>query len=102
MGLKLFSESQGDSYNYHLRFFKKVFHEILGFVMRGQNVSRDDAIAELATILEDHYPHPVSVCECADVYPDDHPLGGEGRIQPLDVSWEFHVAEIAFEAAKGF
>lgn len=70
--------------------------------MRGQNVSRDEALENMAAIAAEHHPDPVSVCECASPYPDDHPLGGDGRIQPLDISWEQHIAELMLEAAKGF
>lgn len=62
-------------------------------------MSRDEALANLANVLEEHYPHPVFGCECVIPSLEDFPDEG---VDPLDESWGTHLAKIAMEACKGF
>jgi hypothetical protein len=63
-------------------------------------MSRQEAIEKLAEVLAAHRPHKSYGCECmlrtavSQINVDATPV--------LPVPWEVHIAEIAFEHAKGF
>lgn len=59
-------------------------------------MSREDAIQELALILEEHRKQPAFGCSCM---PIDEVTWAR---QTLDTSWELHVAGIALQASAGF
>lgn len=61
-------------------------------------MSRQEAVTHLAKILEIHHSDPGFGCSCIRKLAEAYP-----RLQfELEVPWEVHIANIAFDAAKGF
>lgn len=67
-------------------------------------MSRDDAVKKLADVLKGHRPDKTFGCQCMAAQYGGRSSKHARAFAALDLEelWAEHVAEIAFEHAKGF